>query len=240
MKEIKLKDGRIIRIKPMDKSFIIPGGSGRCPANCDMREAGDLAPTVKFRVLSEKMIERYGTNAILAMDGDLVIGFVSFFPEWVSRYDICNDEQIDEAVKHLDEFEFPSPQAKPVLHVNCLVVKEKYRGNHLSVHMLEYLKTWARDRRWKKIVASGCVFSGRAQYQWIVSPKPPKYIWEQAGFFPGEDFGLARSGSTYDSAQQNREWYRTFKFPDYVPRDVNPDAPDWYEIFSDYTMICEL
>jgi|GEM_PF-2453642 len=240
MIEIKLEDGRTIQIKPMDKSFIIPGGQGRCPINCDMRVAGEMAPTVKFRTLTEKMIECYGTNTILAMDKDLVVGFVSFFPEWVARYDMCSDEQIDEAMKHLDDIDYPPVQAKPVLHVNCLVVKEKYRGSHLSVHLLEYLKEWARSRGWRKIVAFGCVFSGRAQYQWLISPKPPKPIWEKAGFFPGEDFRIARGGSTYKLAEKNREWYRTYQLPDYVPRDVDPDDPDWYEIFKDYTMICPL
>jgi len=240
MKEIELKDGRTIHIKPMDKSFIIPGGEGRCPANCDMREAGDMAPTVKIRTLTEKMIERYGTSAILAMDKDLVIGFVSFFPEWVACYGMCSDEQIDEAVKHLEDIDYPPSEAKPVLQVNCLIVKERYCGNHLSVHLLEYLKEWARDRGWMKIIANGCIFSGRAQYQWLVSPKPPKCIWEKAGFLPGEDFHVAKVRSSYETARMNREWYRTYEFPGYVPRDVDPDAPDWYEIFSEYTMICEL
>ena len=224
----------------MTESFIIPGGGGRCPANCDMMIGGKMVPTDAYRTLSEKMIRRYGTTAILAMDQDRVAGFVSFFPSWCPHYDLCNDEQIKEGLDHIDEIEDPPVQFDLALHINCLVIKELYRGNHLSVHLLEYLKDWARVRGWRKIVAFGCIFSGKAQYQWLVSPKPPKPIWEKAGFFPGEDFSIARNGSAYELARKNREWYRTFQLPDNVPRDVDPDAPNWHEIFKDYTMICPL
>ena len=240
MKYIQLNDSRIIVLKPMDKSFIIPGGDGRCPANCDMRIGVNMIPTDNFRLLSEKMIERYGTTAILAMDKDLVIGFVGFYPKWCPRYEMCNDEQIDEGMNYLDQIENPPLHADPVLYVNCMMVKEQYRGNNLTIHLLEYLKEWAQTHGWRKIVAHGCIFSGKAQYQWLVSPKPPKLIWEKAGFVSADYSVLFKAELSRESAQQNREWYRTFEFPSYVPRDVNPDDEDWYEIFKDYTMICQL
>ena len=34
--------------------------------------------------------------------------------------------------------------------------------------------------------------------------------------------------------------YRSGTFPQFVPRDVDADDPNWYDIFKDYTMICEL
>ena len=239
MKHIQLKDSRIIVLKPMDNSFIIQGGEGRCPANCDMRVGGNMTPTKNFEILSKRMIKRYGTTAILAMDKDLVIGFVDFCPQWCPRYYMCSDELIDKGINHLDEIENPPLNSNSVLYVNCLMIKEQYRGNKLSIQLLEYLKEWAKEHGWRKIVANGCIFSGKAQYQWLVSPKPPKPIWEIAGFIPG-NYSVFKAESSHESAQVGREWYRTFEFPDFVPRDVNPDDNDWYEIFKDYTMICQL
>ncbi|MGA3014306.1 MAG: GNAT family N-acetyltransferase [Bacteroidales bacterium] len=239
MQHIQLKDSRIIVLKPMDKSFIIPGGEGRCPANCDMRVGGNMTSTNNFKILSEKMIERYGTTAILALDKDLVIGFVDFYPQWCPRYYMCRDELIDNGINQLDEIENPPLHSDPVLYVNCLMVKKQYQGNNLSVHLLEFLKEWAQAHGWRKIVAHGCIFSGKAQYQWLVSPKPPRLIWERAGFIAG-DYSIFKTESSLESAQQNREWYRIFEFPENVPRDVNPDDDDWHEIFKDYTMICRL
>ena len=54
------------------------------------------------------------------------------------------------------------------------------------------------------------------------------------------NYSVFKAESSHESAQVGREWYRTFEFPDFVPRDVNPDDNDWYEIFKDYTMICQL
>ena len=239
MKHIRLKDSRIIVLKPMDNSFIIQGGEGRCPANCDMRVGGNMTPTKNFEILSKRMIESYGTTAILAMDKDLVVGFVDFCPQWCPRYYMCSDELIDKGINHLDEIENPPLNSDAVLYVNCLMIKEQYRGNKLSIQLLEYLKRWAKEHGWRKIVANGCIFSGKAQYQWLVSPKPPKPIWEKAGFIPG-NYSVFKAESSHESAQVGHEWYRTFEFPDFVPRDVNPDDNDWYEIFKDYTMICQL
>ena len=185
MKHIQLKDSRIIVLKPMDNSFIIQGGEGRCSANCDMRVGGNMTPTKNFEILSKRMIKRYGTTAILAMDKDLVIGFVDFCPQWCPRYYMCDDKLIDKGMNHLEEIENPPLNSDTVLYINCLMIKEQYRGNKLSVQLLEYLKEWAKENGWRKIVANGCIFSGKAKYQWLVSPKPPKSIWEKAGFIPG-------------------------------------------------------
>lgn len=239
MKQIRLKDSGHIVLKPMDKSFIIPGGEGRCPANCDMRVGGKMTPTKNYEILSKQMIKRYGTTAIIVMDKDLLVGFVDFRPHWCPQYFICYDELIDKGIKHLDKIKNPPLNPDHVLYVNCLMIKEQYRGNKLSIHLLEYLKEWAKEQGWKKIVAYGCIFSGKAQYQWLVSPKPPKPIWEKAGFVPG-DYSAFKAESSHESAQVGREWYRTFDFPDTVPRDVDPDDNNWSEIFKDYTMICEL
>ncbi len=239
MKHIQLKDSRIIVLKPMDNSFIIQGGEGRCPANCDMRVGGNMTPTKNFEILSKRMIKRYGTTAILAMDKDLVIGFVDFCPQWCPRYYMCSDELIDKGINHLDEIENPPLNSDSVLYVNCLMIKEQYQGNNLSIQLLEYLKEWTKAHGWRKIVAHGCIFSGKAQYQWLVSPKPPKPIWEKAGFIPG-NYSVFKAESSHESTQVNREWYRTYEFTEFFPRDVNPDDNDWYEIFKDYTMICQL
>lgn len=240
MKQIQLKNSTTIVLKPMDESFILPAGKGRCPVNCDMRIGGELVPTENFRVLNEKMIERYGTTAILAIDNNLVIGFVNFYPTWCPHFDLCQDEQIDEAMDHLDEIDNPSSCDDPALHVRCLMVRHQYRGNNLAVGLLEYLKEWAKANGWRKIVGNGCIFSGKAQYQWLVSPKPPKPIWENAGFVVGDYSDWAKAESSPEATQQAREWYRSGAFPQFVPRDVDPDDPNWYEIFKGYTMICEL
>ena len=241
MKEVKLKDGRTIVLRAMTKSDILPGGNGRCPANCRMTLGGNLEPTENFRVLNEEMIDKYGTTAILALDQDFVGGFVNFYPTWCPHFDLCQDNQIDEAMAHLDEIENPPPCDDPALHPRCLMVRKEYRGNNLAVELLNCLKEWAKANGWKKIVGNGCIYSGKAQYQWFVSPKPPRPIWEKAGF-GAQDYAPLEMKAKSDegSARRSFEWYKSGDFPKHLPKDVSPDDSDWREIFADYTMVCEL
>ncbi|MDD5677060.1 MAG: GNAT family N-acetyltransferase [Kiritimatiellae bacterium] len=241
MKDVKLKDGRKILLREMTKQDILPGGNGRCPVNCKMVIGGTLLPTDNFRILNEEMIKKYGTTAILAIDQDVIAGFVNFYPTWCPHFDLCQDEQINEAMIHLEEIRSPPPCDDPALHVRCLMVRKEYRGNHLSITLLNCLKDWAKSRGWKKIVGGGNMFSGRAQYQWLIAPKPPKPIWEKAGFV-AKDFpalGL-KAMSDREGARLSLEWYKSDGFPKQFPKDVNPEDPDWPMIFADYTMVCEL
>ena len=241
MKDVKLKDGHNILLREMTKRDILPGGNGRCPVNCKMVINGTLLPTDNFRILNEEMIEKYGTTAILAIDQDLIAGFVSFYPTWCPNFNICNDKEINEAMTHFEEIRNPPPCDDPALHVGCLMVRKEYWGNHLSIALLNYLKDWAKSHGWKKIVGNGCIYSGRAQYQWLVAPKPPKPIWEKAGFVARDYPALGlKAMSDRESARLSFEWYKSGDFPKYVPRDVSPEDPDWLEIFTDYTMVCEL
>ncbi len=202
---------------------------------------GGLNSTKDFHVLNDLMIEQYGAMAILALDGDLVVGFVSFFPTHCPHFDLCMDEQIRAAMERVDEMRNPALCADPALHVRCLMVRPEYRGNRLSIALLVSLKEWAGARGWRKIVGNGCIFSGRARYQWLVAPKPPKPIWEKAGFCAQDYAPLAlKAVSDEASARRSRDWYRSDAYPGHLPRDIPTDSPDWREIFADYTMVCEL
>mgnify|MGYP001040869232 FL=1 len=241
MRKFKLKDGRTIVLRAMTKSDIMAGGNGRCPANRKMTLGSEIKPTENFRILNEKMIDKYGTTTILALDQGLIAGFVNFYPTWCPHFDICDDEQINEAMAHLDVIDNPPSVDDPALHPRCLIVRNEYRGNNLAVELLNCLKIWAKANGWRKIVGNGCIFSGKAQYQWIVSPKPPKPIWERAGFSAQDYLPLGmKSKSSPDSAKQTLQWYKGDNFPKHVPRDIDPNDKNWYEIFADYTMICNL
>jgi GNAT superfamily N-acetyltransferase len=200
----------------MNKSNILAGGNGRCPANCLMTISSEQKPTKNFRILNENLIEQYETTAILALDNETIAGFVNFYPTWCPHFDICNDEQINEAMTYIDDIKNPPPCEEPALHVRCLIVRPEYRGHGLAVQLLEYLKNWAKEKGWRKLVANGCIFSGRAQYQWLVAPKPPKPIWEKAGFSATDykPLGL-KAISSEENTRQSFEWKKT-KAPEWM------------------------
>jgi hypothetical protein len=125
MRRIELKSGKTIVLREMGRGDILPAGGNRCPTNCAMVLGGAARPTENFRLLSEALIERYGTTAILALDQDMVAAFVNFYPTWCPHFDICSDEQIDAAMSHLADIRNPPPCDDPALHVRCLMVREE-------------------------------------------------------------------------------------------------------------------
>ncbi|MEM7626484.1 MAG: GNAT family N-acetyltransferase [Planctomycetota bacterium] len=245
MKHVELEGGRSIVIHEMTRDEIMPGGGGRCPINCKMDLAGDLEPTEHFRLLNEALIDAYGATTILALDGTAVAGFTNFFPTWCPQFQLCNDDQIDRAMARLQDIRRPPESDDPALHVRCLMVRPEYRGHGLALELLDYLKRWARDHGWKKLVANGCVFSGLAQYQWRVAPKPPRPLWEKAGFRV-EDFVPLNLNAVSDEADARedfewfKQWSKSEEYPKDLPRDVADDEPGWREVFTQYTMVCAL
>ena len=241
MKNITLQDGRKIILRPMGEADLLPAGGSRCPANCDMAIGAGQQPTEGLKALNAAMVKHYGAMAILAMDGNTVAGFISFFPTWCPHVDICDDAQIAEALTEMQEIEHPPPAAdRPALHVRCVMVRKEYRGHGLGLALLEGLKDWAKHHGWKTIVGNGRIFSGRAQYQWLVAPKPPKPLWEKAGFVAAAYEPLNMPAmSSEESARDALDWYRSEYYPKHLDRDVDPDDPDWREIFAEYTMVWE-
>ena len=164
MKHLALDDGRTITLREMTGDYIIPGGSGRCAVNTRMVVGSDVVPTEEYRALSEVLAEYYGTSVLYALDDEnQVIGFVSFYPTWCPHFDICSNEQITEALAELEAIKNPPECDDPALHVRCLVIRHEYQGHGIALELLNYLKEWAKDHGWKKIVGNGGIFSGLAQ-----------------------------------------------------------------------------
>jgi GNAT superfamily N-acetyltransferase len=238
MTEIKLTDGRTIVIRPMSAPDAFAAGGGRCPAS-RLTSLGEGETDGAAQRLFGALIEAYGSIAILALDGRTVAGLLTFFPTWCPHVDLCSDGQIADALGRLDEALVPPPMDDPALHVRCLAVHPDYRGHGLALAMLERLKGWARCHGWRTLVANGCIFSGRAAYQWRVAPKPPRPLWERVGFVVSDypPLGLPAVSSP-EAARASFDWYLSAGFPSFLERDVPADAPDWREIFADFTMVC--
>ncbi|MBN1401402.1 MAG: GNAT family N-acetyltransferase [Anaerolineae bacterium] len=240
MTEIALSDGRLIVIRPMSAEDLFPAGGGRCPAS-RLTALGEDEPDRAAQCVLGTLTEAYGSVAILALDGRTVAGLLTFFPTWCRHVDLCSEAQIEDALGRLDEALNPAPMDDPALHVRCLAVHPDYRGHGLALAMLERLKGWARSYGWRTPVANGCIFSGRAAYQWRVAPKPPRPLWERAGFVVSDYPPLRLPAvSPPEAARGAFDWFLSDAFPGFLERDVPRDAPDWREIFADYTMVCRL
>ena len=116
--------------------------------------------------LLRKLIQTYGTCAMLAWDGDRVVGFLRFYPKVLSSFPeaggMClqqghpagtSDQLVDRRFPSLDEIE------NKELTVHCLMTGTPFLGENpyqrkgIGTRMAQALIEWATARGWKAIEA---------------------------------------------------------------------------------------
>ncbi len=109
-----------------------------------------------------KMIEVYSACGVLALDGDIIIGVLWFYPQWIKRkFDgpICIQGENYDA---LTQFNLEAIPAEGVLStktlcIECMMVVRSehadYTGRGIGKGMIEHLIAWARQNRWTRIEA---------------------------------------------------------------------------------------
>lgn len=115
------------------------------------------------------MINRYGSCAVLVLDGSYIVGVLWFYPEIVieqlAGHSACIQEGHNvEAIARLHLESLPLMEDLPdkTLHIKCMMVvreydkskvKTDYAGRGIGRRMVETLITWAKDNGWKRIIA---------------------------------------------------------------------------------------
>jgi len=116
------------------------------------------------------MINKYGSYAVLVLDGDHIVGVLWFYPEIVSEqlgvgHTACIQEEHNvEAIARLDLESLPSMEDLPdkSLRIECMMVvheydkskvKTDYTGRGIGKRMVKTLVAWAKDNGWKRIIA---------------------------------------------------------------------------------------
>ena len=161
-----------IVIKPMDKGFILwrclhHGGlsagsiDGGFPEGFD----GKRYRAINVPVL-EKIIDTYGSCAILAWAGEKVVGSLRFYPKWMFTEDqqgLCLHQDYPYGPgEQLLTMDFPARTdlTDKTLRIHCMMagpaLKEDnpYRRHGLASRMVEILYDWARNQGWQALEAT--------------------------------------------------------------------------------------
>jgi GNAT superfamily N-acetyltransferase len=167
---LKMNDD--IVIKPMDKGFILwrclhYGGLSAGSIDSSFPEGwdGNHYRAINVPVL-EKIIDTYGSCAILAWAGEKVIGSLRFYPKWMFGEDqqgLCMQQDYPhgpgEQLLTMD-FLALTDLAGRTLRIHCMMVgpalkgDNPYRRRGLGSRMVEVLHNWARDRGWGALEAT--------------------------------------------------------------------------------------
>ena len=162
----------MIEIKPMDKNFIL----WRClhygPLN---NESIEQIPDNEYHdnlkqcgvrnvPLLEKLTDTYGACAMLAWDGDQVVGDLRFYPKTILSIDgagiLCmqqlfpagpSEDFIEQAFPPLEEIEDKTLIARCLMTGSPGQKENPYQRKGIGTRMARELISWARERGWRPL-----------------------------------------------------------------------------------------
>ena len=172
---------RIIDIRAMDETFIVHRKMYRPPLtreNIDGVNPGDCAEQLDtyrqngwhtlIREFFRKQIRALGSCAILAWDGNGVIGKMRFTTK--EMWDACRQadcwlcvvsDTMPRFISSLSDTQRQALLDSPsrTLMITCVNIghsDERYHGQGISKAMFEYLRQWAPGHGWRRLMARAC------------------------------------------------------------------------------------
>jgi len=145
----------------MDKDFIL----FRClhngplsPSNIETKSM-NIASLTKEQIdrnkkLLRRLIDTYGSCAMLAMEGDSVIAHARFYPQIIyNQFKFCCHDPKHIITQEMVEMNLP-PLTNPterILIITCFFVHKNYRGQGLSHKLIDTILKWAKNNAWKSV-----------------------------------------------------------------------------------------
>jgi len=207
-------------IEPMTKDFIV----WRCLHGGPLSKESIEKSPPKFHTdfeklrsmnipLLEKLIETYGTCAILAKDGDLVVGTLRFYPKILfsdrSMIGFCiqqgppygpSESSVARELTPLEDIQ------DKTLEVHCLMTRSPqqkqnpYQRKGIGTRMARELIRWAKEKGWESIEATAYE---DAQIVYEIFGAAGKSFWEKLGFhIAGKGFENELQGEVLKTMQK--------------------------------------
>jgi len=159
-----------MKIVPMDKTFVLY----RCLhagllslSNIEQKSTNVPGlPREQIRRnerFFKRLIDAYGSCAMLAVEDKNVVGYARFYPEMIyelaGRKHICCQDQQLPITPDITDLEMPqiSGLADPALRINCWFIHKDYRNQGLSHRLLQSIIEWAHEHGWAVIRAMAAV-----------------------------------------------------------------------------------
>jgi len=161
----------------MDKDFIL----FRCvhfgplsPSNIEKMSMNALGLSKEQCDRNKKFLSRlidvYGSCAMLAKEDDFVVGQARFYPQVIfdligQKHICCQDPKFDVA-QQMIEMDLPTIEnlANRILRIHCWLIHKDYLERGLSHALLDGILEWAQSHDWKVVRA----YAGPDNY-WVAS-----------------------------------------------------------------------
>ncbi|MFC1650898.1 GNAT family N-acetyltransferase [Candidatus Latescibacterota bacterium] len=152
-----------MKILPMNKDFLLfkcihcgPLDSSNIETKNRSGETVSKEQFERNRKFLARLIDTYGSCAMLAIEGNSVVAHVRFYPKIIlDRFEFCchvSDYAITSEMVEMDLPEIKTP-ADRNLKINCFLVDKAYRGQGLSGDLITAIVEWAGSNGWNTVSA---------------------------------------------------------------------------------------
>jgi|GEM_PF-1711495 GNAT superfamily N-acetyltransferase len=152
-----------MKIIPMTNDILLYKCIHSGPLDCSSIESGDISDgTVpkeqleRNRKFLTRLIEAYGSCAMLAIEGNSVVGHVRFYPKFITdRYEFCCHVSEYCITDEMAAMDLPPLETLDdrTLRINCFLIDKTYRGQGLSSDLITAIVDWACENGWKTVSA---------------------------------------------------------------------------------------
>ena len=179
-KEILINNTSTI-IRVMDNNYIIGEDQDKSGIKYEIKcwpgkpVAGSW-PNSPVATYYKKLIDNYGTGAIMAWQNKSLVGFLAFYPQNCGIPKVnCVCAPIDITIEKINSTNLvPLVNLNPkILEVQCLSVTSRLYRKGLGTAMSIYLIEWAKEQGWA-FENAGFIDA----YKWL----PSIHFWEKSGF----------------------------------------------------------
>jgi GNAT superfamily N-acetyltransferase len=101
-----------------------------------------------------RLVDAYGSCAMLAMEDDSVVAHARFYPQIIyNQFKFCCQDPNHAITQEIAEMELPplANQAERILRITCFFVHKDYRGQGLSHKLIDAILKWAKNNSWKSV-----------------------------------------------------------------------------------------
>jgi len=150
-----------MEICPMNKDFILfrclhngplsPSNIEEKSKNIESLPKEQLDRNKKFLT---RLIDAYGSCAMLAMEDNTVVAHARFYPQKIyDQFKICCHDPNYAITQKIAEMELPplTNPAERILRITCFLVYKDYRGQGLSHKLIDAILQWAKNNSWKSV-----------------------------------------------------------------------------------------
>jgi len=146
-----------MKLCPMNKDFIL-----FCCLHCGLLSPSSIEEKCSLpkgqsnrnKKFLARLIDTYGSCAMLAMEDDSVVAHARFYPQTIyNQFKFCCQDPNHAITQEMVRMKLPpleNPAAR-ILRITCIFVHMDYQGQGLSHKLIDAILKWAKSNAWKSV-----------------------------------------------------------------------------------------